>query len=143
MYKGQRIKELLEARGLAQKDLLEHLGVRDNGTINRFTGTDIKASRLEQIAEFFGVSVDYFFESEGDVNFAPDGAAASKGGHAEYHAGGAKPSAKVRELNEKIKLLQSQLALKESSIKDKENLIREKDERIKLLERMINFYESK
>lgn len=139
MFNGQRIKDLLKEQSKTAKDLLEHLGVKDNGTIARFTGSDIKASRLEQIADFFGVSVEYFFDRNGDLIIAHEGAAATKGGHAEYYAA-SKTSSKVRELAEKIKLLQSQLASKEQTIKDKESLIAEKDERIKLLEKLLKAY---
>lgn len=139
VFNGQKIRDLLKEQGSTAKDLLEHLGVKDNGTIARFTGSDIKASRLEQIADFFGVSVDYFFDRNGDVIIAHEGAAATKGGHAEYYAG-TKTSTKVRELTEKIKLLQSQLAAKEQEVKDKESIIAEKDERIKLLEKLVKAY---
>lgn len=141
MYKGSKIKDLLKERKISAKELLDYLGVKDNGTIARFTGPDIKASRLEQIADFFGVSVEYFFErTEGDINIAVESALATRGGHAEYHSG---TSSKVRELSAKIKLLESELDAKEAAVTDKERIIQEKEERIKLLEKLLKALEEK
>ncbi len=145
MYNGKIISKLLKERNLSPKALLSYLGVKDNGSVTRFMGPDIKASRLEQIADFFGLSIDTFFTREyknGDNILSIDGAVATSGGHAEYHAVG-KISSRVREQADKIKFLEAKLKAADDSLKDKETILKEKDSRIQLLERMLNILESK
>lgn len=61
MYNGEIIKALLKERNLRAKDLLEALGLDGDGGLRPLVDRDVKASRLEQVADFFGVSMDTFF----------------------------------------------------------------------------------
>lgn len=61
MYNGDIIKALLKERKLRAKDLLEALGLDGDGGLRPLVDRDVKASRLEQVADFFGVSMDTFF----------------------------------------------------------------------------------
>lgn len=61
MYNPQKIKDLLDAGGYKYKDLLLAMGKTWNGAINGVIKGDIRVSKLEQIADFFGVSTDCFF----------------------------------------------------------------------------------
>lgn len=62
MYNPGKIYELLRERGLKQKDLLEYLGKAWNGSAKMIVNGNIKVDKLESIADFFGVSIDTFFE---------------------------------------------------------------------------------
>ena len=61
MYNGAVIRALLKERNLKIKDLLEGLDMKTGGTLRPLEEADIKASKLEEIANFFGVSIDTFF----------------------------------------------------------------------------------
>lgn len=61
MHNGKIIKTLLKERGLLAKDLLKALDLDKATGLRPFVDRDIKASRLEQVADFFGVPIDTFF----------------------------------------------------------------------------------
>lgn len=61
MYNGAKIKVLLKERNLKIKDLLEGLDMNTGGGIRPLVEGDPKASKLEEVADFFGVSIDTFF----------------------------------------------------------------------------------
>lgn len=61
MYNGKIIKQLLKERNLLVKDLLEALGLKGDCGMRPFVERDPKASRIEEVADFFGVSIDTFF----------------------------------------------------------------------------------
>ena len=44
------------------KDLLEYLNINTNGSLTQIVNGNPTAERLENIADFFGVSIDTFFE---------------------------------------------------------------------------------
>lgn len=62
MYNPQRIIQLLEDRGLKNKDLLDFIGKNWNGSLQQVVNGDIRVSKLEKIADFFQVSIDEFFD---------------------------------------------------------------------------------
>lgn len=62
MYNGQIINVLLKERNLMAKDLIEHLNLRSNGSITSLVRGNPTANRLEQIADFFDVPIDAFFQ---------------------------------------------------------------------------------
>lgn len=62
MYKGKVIKELLAKYDKKNKDLLEYLGSTSNSTIAQLVNGNPTVSKLEQVADFFGVPMDVFFE---------------------------------------------------------------------------------
>lgn len=61
MYNGSIIKALLKERNLKIKDLLEGLNMNTGGGARPLVEGDPKASKLEEMADFFGVSIDTFF----------------------------------------------------------------------------------
>lgn len=62
MYKGNKIRELFAIHSKKNKDLLEYLGSSSNSTIIQLINGNPTVSKLEQVADFFGVSMDVFFE---------------------------------------------------------------------------------
>lgn len=63
MFKPQRINELLEERRIKKVDFCEKVNISAT-TLNRTTekGAEIGCIKLERIADFFQVPMDYFFE---------------------------------------------------------------------------------
>jgi len=61
MYNPQIIIDLLAERGIKNTELNEYLGYDKNAYIKQVIGADIRVSKLEKIADFFGVSIDTFF----------------------------------------------------------------------------------
>ncbi len=61
MYNGSIIKALLKERNLKVKDLLEGLNMNTGGGARPLIEGDPKASKLEELADYFGVSIDTFF----------------------------------------------------------------------------------
>ena len=65
MFKPQRINELLEERRIKKVELCEKVNISAT-TLNRTTdhGAEIGCIKLERIADFFQVPMDYFFDRE-------------------------------------------------------------------------------
>ena len=61
MYNGAIIRALLKERKLKIKDLLDGLNMNTGGGLRPLEDADPKASKLEELADFFGVSIDTFF----------------------------------------------------------------------------------
>ncbi len=61
MYNPQSILDLLEARGLKRKDLLNYLNKNKNASLTQVLSRNIGVNTLESIADFFGVPIDTFF----------------------------------------------------------------------------------
>lgn len=61
MYNGKIIRELLRAQKKKIKDLREHLGSTGNATVLNIINGNPHVSRLEEVADYFGVSMDVFF----------------------------------------------------------------------------------
>lgn len=135
MYNGKKILELLSERNLKQKDLLEALGTRENGSVSRFVKGDIKASRLEEIADYFGVSIDTFFERGITVGEAANPireVALSASGKQELQ----RNKEKLRLMEMQLKALQSENKMLEERLKDKDFTIVQMQSRIDILEEM-------
>ncbi|WP_337788489.1 helix-turn-helix transcriptional regulator [Phocaeicola plebeius] len=64
MLVPQRIVELIESNRLTKKGFCEKVGISVQTLENVLKGSDIGSKRLEKIALFFGVSIDYFFDNE-------------------------------------------------------------------------------
>lgn len=64
MYNGKVIRELLSVRRKKLKDLREYLGATGNTTVLNIINGNPSASRLEEVADFFQVSMDTFFVRE-------------------------------------------------------------------------------
>lgn len=65
MYTLDKINELIEAKGISQKDLADYLGMNKN-LISEWNSGKSKSfmQKLPQIAEYFNVSVDYLLGNE-------------------------------------------------------------------------------
>lgn len=64
MYNPQKIIKMIERSGISKKTLLGYLGMRQTTSIERVIQGDIRVSKLEKIADFFGVSIDEFFDRQ-------------------------------------------------------------------------------
>lgn len=64
MYNPRKVIELIENSNVQKKSLLDYMGMNWNGSINAVIKGDIRVSKLEKIADFFGVAIDYFFDRE-------------------------------------------------------------------------------
>ena len=130
MYNGHKILELLSEGRFKQRDLLEHMGIKENGTVARFVQGDIRASRLEQIADFFGVSIDTLFTRNG--NIVNDGVMIA-GDNATARNISIGSSAQLQVAQERIKSLEREL-------KAKNELLAEKDKNIHLLAELLKVF---
>ena len=65
MFKPQRINELLEERRIKKVELCKKVNISAT-TLNRTTdhGAEIGCIKLERIADFFQVPMDYFFDRD-------------------------------------------------------------------------------
>lgn len=64
MYNGNIIRQLLVERNIPNKDLLRYLGTEANASLAQIVNGNPTVKRLEKVADFFGVSMDVFFERE-------------------------------------------------------------------------------
>ena len=62
MYNGQIIKQLLVEKNIQNKELLSYLGTEANSSLSQIVNGNPTVKRLEKVADFFGVSMDVFFE---------------------------------------------------------------------------------
>ena len=60
-----RIEDLRKKAGISQGKLEELLDF-SNGSINKWKNSVPKADRLQKVAEYFGVSIDYLMTGEPD-----------------------------------------------------------------------------
>lgn len=116
MYNPQKIKKLLTDAGIKNNELLKYLGKNWNGSLDYVIKGDIRVSKIEKIADFFGVPIDTFFEREMSNN----GVVIGGEGNRVHHVS----------VNSNVVALEKLEAL----VKEKETLIEEKEKRIKVLE---------
>lgn len=64
MYNGNVIKQLLLDKKITNKELLKYLGTEANASLAQIVNGNPTVKRLEKVADFFGVSMDVFFERE-------------------------------------------------------------------------------
>lgn len=62
MYNGNIIKQLLLDKKATNKELLKYLGTEANASLAQIVNGNPTVKRLEKVADFFGVSMDVFFE---------------------------------------------------------------------------------
>lgn len=117
MYNGQIIKHLLKERKLKSNDLITYLGVKTN-SLSQLTNGNPTVTRLEKVADYFGVSMDIFFQR--NYHFAPASNTINGNGNV---MGDHNSSIREQELSSKIDSL--------------ERLIEEKDKRIETLEELV------
>lgn len=123
MYNGQIVNDLLKQRKLKVSDLNAYLHVKSS-SISQLTDGNPTASKLEKVADFFGVPMDIFFQR--NIYLAPG----SNTVNGNSNVVGNVNSSREQELSTKIKSL-------ETLLKEKDKLIEEKDKRIQVLEDMV------
>lgn len=64
MYNGNIIRQLLVERNIPNKELLRYLGTEANASLAQIVNGNPTVKRLEKVADFFGVSMDVFFDRE-------------------------------------------------------------------------------
>lgn len=71
MFISQKIYELIEKNGVTQRDVVRIIrGEEGNDRcgLNQIVNRDVRVSTLEKIADYFNVSMDYFFDREVEVS---------------------------------------------------------------------------
>lgn len=115
MFISQKIYELIEKNGVTQRDVVRIIrGEEGNDRcgLNQIVNRDVRVSTLEKIADYFKVSMDYFFERDVEVN-------------------GVMVAGEGNRIKDITVIQQSEADV----LKD---LLAEKDKRIKVLEEMID-----
>lgn len=121
MYNPQKVIDLLNEGGYRKKELLDFMGKNWNGSVEAVVRGDIRASKLEKIADFFGIPIDSLFDREtpnGSVNvggvrnrvhhFSVGAVVAD---NKQYEALIAEKDAHIAALQDTIRILKSQLGL--------------------------------
>lgn len=68
MFKGERIKVLLEEKNVTKKSLADAVNISTLGLDGIIAGSNVRAGNLEKIADFFKLPIDYFFDREVELN---------------------------------------------------------------------------
>ena len=71
MYNGNVIKQLLLDKKVTNKELLRYLGTEANASLAQIVNGNPTVKRLEKVADFFGVSMDVFFDREKPFKSCP------------------------------------------------------------------------
>ena len=111
MYNPQKIIDMLKAKGMTNKTLLDYLGKNYNGSLKGIISGDIRVSKLEKIADFFGVPVDEFFDREQNINGVMVGGSRNNVHHFSIKNDPAAMQALLDEKDKHIKLLEEMVAL--------------------------------
>lgn len=111
MYNPQKVIDLLKTTGATNKSLLDYMGKNWNGSLKAIISGDIRVSKLEKIADFFGVPVDEFFDREQSVNGVLVGGVRNNVHHFSVKTDPAALQALIEEKDKRIKLLEDMIAL--------------------------------
>ena len=128
MYNGLIIEQLLDARKIQKKVILDYLGIpREGGgtALKQIMTGNPTVKRLEPVADFFQVSMDVFFNR--NVPFSPLASHVVGNGNA-VGTGNSIITPQDNESQLKIEAL--------------ERLLEEKDNRIKVLEMLVTALQS-
>lgn len=71
MFIASRIEQLIADNKLTKKNFCEKVSISVQGLDNILKGADLGSSKLERIADFFKLPIDYFFERE--ISIPKDG----------------------------------------------------------------------
>ncbi|RHJ80652.1 helix-turn-helix domain-containing protein [Parabacteroides sp. AM08-6] len=127
MFNGQKISELIEERKIAKKDVYDHIGVTKSQLDNYIKGKNIPGSeKLESLADFFGCSIEIFFNREIDLKDN-----IHIGHQVNGHDNNVSGDISLSECKKELELTQKLL-------KEKDERIKEKDEMITLLKQQLN-----
>ncbi len=121
MYNPQKVIDLIQASGIKGKQLLDYMGKNWNGSVEAVIKGDIRVSKLEKIADFFGVPVDAFFDREPENNGVIVGGVQAKVHHfsvgmsandrKNYESLIAEKDCRIEELKDTIRILKKQLGI--------------------------------
>lgn len=111
MYNPQKVIDLMKATGATNKALLDYMGKNWNGSLKAIISGDIRVSKLEKIADFFGVPVDEFFDREQSVNGVLVGGVRNKVHHFSVKTDTAALQALIDEKDKRINLLEDMIVL--------------------------------
>lgn len=121
MYNPQRVIELIESSGMQKKELLDYMGKNWNGSVEAVIKGDIRVSKLEKIADFFGVPVDTFFDREQPNNGVSVGGVRNRVHHfsvglsaserKQFETLIAEKDGRIADLQDTVKILKRQLGI--------------------------------
>lgn len=73
MYFADRLKNLMEQRGVTSYRLAKEIGCTTTSVTNWLSGKEARQIYIQRIATFFGVSADYLLGTEKEKAPAPEG----------------------------------------------------------------------
>lgn len=121
MYNPKKVIELIEDCGVRKKELLDYMGKNWNGSVEAVIKGDIRVSKLEKIADFFGVPIDTFFDRDPignsvNVNGVKNrvqnfSVGADPEGKKHYEALIKEKDSRIADLQDTIKILKRQLGI--------------------------------
>ena len=124
MFIPSKIEQLIIDNKLTKKSFCEKVSISVQGLDNILKKSAIRSSKLERIADFFKLPIDYFFDRDINVD---NSIGHHVNGNGNKVSGDITLSECKNEL-EKLRLL----------IKEKEERIKDKDEMIALLKQQLN-----
>lgn len=126
MFNGQIIRRLLEERNITKKSLIDFMETSPSVLDNIINKGNPTAGNLEIIADFFNVSIDYFFERNVSVETPNIQIGHNVNGSGNTLSGDIALSeckTKLEHLQELIAGKDEQIELLKSQLEDKERLI--------------------
>lgn len=121
MYNPQKVIDLIEASGIQKKALLDYMGKNWNGSVDAVIKGDIRVSKIEKIADFFGVPIDTFFDREPINNGVSVGGSRNRVYHfaagmdtterKQFEALIAEKDGRIADLQDTVKILKRQLGI--------------------------------
>ena len=79
MFNGQKIKKIIEEKGLTYKDVYESIGMTGTTFFNITSGEgNPKADNLEKLADILQCPIDAFFDRDIDIHFQESNGTAIK-----------------------------------------------------------------
>lgn len=115
MYNPQKVIDLIKQTGVTNKALLDYMGKNWNGSIKSIITGDIRVSKLERIADFFGVPVDEFFDRNPNVNGVMVGGVRNNVHHFSVRSDPSALQALIEEKDKRIKVLEEMVSLLKGS----------------------------
>lgn len=118
MFIASRIEELLNnQKGLSKKAFCAKVGISVQGLDNILKGTEPGVSKIERIADFFHLPIDYFFDRNNPGNITSIGHQITGDGNR------VTGDISLSEYQKEIEHLRQLLEEKEKAIADKERTI--------------------
>ena len=68
MFEPSRIQTLIESKSISKKEFCKIIGITVQTLDNTMKGAEIGSRKLERIADYFKVPIDYFYNREIDIN---------------------------------------------------------------------------